>query len=673
MKIIRTNLYKVGLCFILILGVLPLKAQVVNPLWATFLGNGQPETVMDIKAAADGDLFITGSTNGDNFFFSSTIAPQLLGTITAGSGNTFIARVEADGSTIVWWNIIAGPAQDIACRLTVDSDDNVYLAGATFANFGITSPAPILPYAGGEDAFSVKFDGANGNLIWHTYIGTASNESGEGIEVDLAHNTLVVTGTTNSVNLPNQNPTFGHIGNKDAYCAKLNPMTGQLEWTAQVGTVNPEMGWGAAIDANGNAYVTGLMTGAFVGPLGSVNEYGNLGGGDLLIAKFDNANGDVLWGTRYGDAATEIGWEVEVNSRGEVIVGGHSSGTDGSHSVYPFPWNTRGTSDALLVSLNGTDGTLLYEYQYGGSAGEMAYDVMVDQKDNIYLSGFTSSTDLISANTALRNPAYRAVHTGSIDAFVIRLKDNGGAVPSLDWQTYYSTTGTASGAENAAAVTVDFAGNIYIAGHTTSSNFEVLNSPIQSAYQGGRDGFIVKLEATPELFTIAGVVRRSTGTPVSGVTVTLNTSTTPQTVITDSTGEYRFEHLECDDYSVTLSKNTNDPQEICLVDVSALANHVGFGNGTPLASPYEIIAADVDGSGTVTIADAFFLQFVIIGSQNLAQLWSFVPADYVFPDPNNPFSPPFPEQKNYTQLNSDQLSEDFIGIQFGDVDLNPCP
>jgi len=645
-----------------------------SPLWATYFGSTSDDRTMDVKAASNGDVFITGSTNGTTFPASTVFPSKILGT--AGNTNTYVARLKSDGTTVLWWTIISGTAFDMACRLAVDTDDNVYISGSTYASFGITSPAPIAPYQVGEDAFCAKINGENGDLIWHTYIGGSSNESAEGVDVDVSHNQVIIGGTTTSSNLPLQHADFGHTGGKDIFCANINATTGELRWTSQIGGYHIEHGWGAAIAPNGDAYVTGMKMGWVPADV-PTNGYGSLdGGGDMICTKFEKDTGKILWYTAIGNAGTEIGWEVDVNSRGEVLISGHSSEDD----IGGGPWNTTATSQAMLVSLKGTDGTLLYNRLYGGTKGENAYHLAVDSEDHIYIAGHTESEDLLSQEIAIRNRPYKDQYTGSHDIFVARFMDNNGNEPTLDWHTYYSTVESSSSVDVANGMTIAQDGSIYIGGDTRSSNFEVYNSTIQSTFSaGGRDGFVIKLKTIPNpiLYGIKGTVRRKNkeatipGSPISGITMRLSSSMNTETITSD-TGEYEFSSLQEKTYVLTAEKsNTGIAPTVDFDDYLRLVNH--FAKIKELSNPYDIIAADIDNSNEVNTDDRDLLFSILLGTPAPSITCKFIPKDFGsfnFIKDNSTFVikiDPFPESLTYDPLKEDKIAQDFIGVELGEV------
>ncbi len=640
----------------------------VDAEWATFFGNAGEAQILDVEATSNGDVIVNGFTTGSTLPTGATPL-RMLGS--PGGKSAFVARIAGDGSTVQWVNIIGNVGTEVICRVAVDAADNIYVAGGTSTGLGIASPAPVAPYTSGNDAFVAKFDFATGDLIWYTYVGSTGNDSGEGIAVSSTHNQVILGGTTNSTSLPLQHPAFGNSGGNDAYCARLDATTGQLLWTAQIGSAGDDRGWGGAIDQAGNAFVTG-RTASDILVTAPNNGYGTLnGGGELICAKFNQADGSVQWYTRVGNEGTEIGWEVEVNSRNEALIAGHSAGTE---NVFGQPFAVLNTSKAMLVSLNGGDGTLLYNLLYG-SAGDIGEDLEVDADDNIYLTGSTFSTDLFTVNPALRGPGYDPVHGGHDDIFLTKFLDQGGATPIIDWQTFYNTARTDTiTSEKAYGVSVANDGSIYLGGYAYySADFEVFNSPIQPVYGGiPTDGVIVKLSQQPPPPGIGGRVFTEAGQPILNVNLALDDGSTIVNQTTPADGTYLFDNLANQNYTVTPTRNIRNTNGIDIDDAQAVLQHF-LGNDT--LSQYKVIAADINNDGSVDVTDVICITRYYSGvdAALMAPPWQFVPASFVLPATPLDSVPPFPEQATYTPLNGFLINEDFIGVKTGDVNCTADP
>lgn len=144
--------------------------------------------------------------------------------------------------------------------------------------------------------------------------------------------------------------------------------------------------------------------------------------------------------------------------------------------------------------------------------------------------------------------------------------------------------------------------------------------------------------------------------------------------ITQSDGVYDFPDIQQGaGYKVEPSKDIAHPNGISTIDIILINRHITFTQ--LLNSPYKVIAADANRSGNVSTLDVILFRKIILGldtalSSNTS--WRFVPEDFVFADPNNPFASNFPESVVIEELNSD-TTINFIGIKIGDINLNANP
>lgn len=149
---------------------------------------------------------------------------------------------------------------------------------------------------------------------------------------------------------------------------------------------------------------------------------------------------------------------------------------------------------------------------------------------------------------------------------------------------------------------------------------------------------------------------------------------TTATAVTDSNGVFRFLGLEeGNSYLVAPYKNTDHSYNVSLFDIVLISKHVlGV---QPLGSPYKLIAADVNNSGSVTNLDIVALRRLLLGEAtgfpNNAS-WRFIDRPYVFPDPENPWLEPFPEEMLLPArvLYGMALCNEFRAIKVGDVNGN---
>ena len=123
-------------------------------------------------------------------------------------------------------------------------------------------------------------------------------------------------------------------------------------------------------------------------------------------------------------------------------------------------------------------------------------------------------------------------------------------------------------------------------------------------------------------------------------------------------------------FSLQPTYDANQLNGVSTYDIVLITRYI---HGLDQLTPYQLIAADADRSGTVDLADSLELRKLILGTY--AELpnntsWRFVRSDYVFPNPLDPFTPPFPEEATFTNLTEDVANVNFIGIKIGDLNGN---
>lgn len=111
---------------------------------------------------------------------------------------------------------------------------------------------------------------------------------------------------------------------------------------------------------------------------------------------------------------------------------------------------------------------------------------------------------------------------------------------------------------------------------------------------------------------------------------------------------------------------------VTIADLVAIRRHL---LGIEPLSPYGIIAADVNRSGSVTTFDIVIISKFLLGLQsefdNVSD-WRFFPAEWAFANPSNPFDMPLPWPEHpFAALEGDTLH--FIGLRTGDVDGDANP
>jgi hypothetical protein len=232
-------------------------------LYSTYLGGSGIDGGTGIAVDSSGNAYVTGDTDSSDF---PTTAGAFQTTFGGGNGNAFISKLNATGSALVYSTYLggSGPNGDFGLGLAVDVRGNAYVTGVAQSPDFPTTPGAFQTTYGSAgspfsgDAFISKLNTAGSALVYSTYLGGNRADAGEGIAVDASGNAYV-TGFAGR-NLPTTPNAFQTTpgGGGDAFVTKLNGSGSALLYSTYLGGTRFDSGQGIAVDASGNAYVAGV-------------------------------------------------------------------------------------------------------------------------------------------------------------------------------------------------------------------------------------------------------------------------------------------------------------------------------------------------------------------------------------------------------------------------------
>jgi uncharacterized protein (TIGR03437 family) len=332
--------------------------------------------------------------------------------------------------------------------LAIDSTGNAYVAGATRSpDFPVTNGVVQGKFGGANDdpfmktgdAFVVKLSPDGGHILYGTYLGGSMNDMALGIAVDASGNVAVV-GATLSTDFPTMagaiSRTFRGAANfaiqptGDAFLTRLDSTGTKLLYSSYIGGRSHDYARAVALDAQGNAYLCG----------------------STFSSDFPITDGVVQKTFRGVETSTDY---------------------------------SRLSDDAWVMKVS-PQGTIVYSTYLGGSSQDTAMGIAVDGSGNAYVTGHTMSADFpVTDNTKYGGSGANGKAGDFVlgDAFVAKLNADGSA---LAYSTYLGGPGDEAGLD----ITVDAAGNAYVAGYTLSTNFPVSSDALQKTFAGlGGQGF----------------------------------------------------------------------------------------------------------------------------------------------------------------------------------------
>lgn len=479
------------------------KLLVIDPvlLFSTHLGGNGNDAGMAIGVDTANNIYVAGITTSTDFPALNAAQANRAGGST-DIIDVFVTKLNSTGG-LVYSTYLGGSGADgigfeygfptvfgesyAGGGLAVDAPGNAYVAGSTQStNFPTLNAYQVSNGGPGaqqisDDAFLAKLS-PTGGLLYSTYLGGASSDYGFDVAVDSQQNAYL-TGQTGDAAFPVYNTRYFAINNNlslhatDIFVAKFNA-TGGLLYSRFFGAGYGEYAPSIAADAVGNVYLTGQTGSDLLFSTVGADQQAFGGDHDAFVAKLDTA-GETLWTTYLGGGGRENGNDIALDTTGNVYVTGRTTSLNFPilNANQPNRGGVSIISDGFVAKYTSA-GTRLYSTYLGGSGEDLGAGIVADGNGNAYITGLTSSTDFPTSN------AIQAAHGGGLsDAFITKYNANG----ILSYSTYLGGDHTDKGW----GIGIDAAGNAYMTGETSSSNFPLVNPNLPST--GGINAFIARL------------------------------------------------------------------------------------------------------------------------------------------------------------------------------------
>jgi hypothetical protein len=445
--------------------------------YSGFLGHGRYDVARAVAVDGTGHAYVAGST--------CTRSPQGGPRNPCRSGcfvdtcDAWVAKIEADGSAVDWEFSLEGSADDMATGVAVDAAGDVYVTGSTASPDFPTVVGPYLTKGERVDAFVSKIRSDGTALIYSGFLGGSENEFGTAIAVD-GSGAAYVTGFTYSPDFPALNgPDLTYNGGGDVFVTRVKAAGTGLQYSGFLGGTASDSGAGIAVDAGGDAYVTGTTVSpdypAVVGPDLTFNG----GYEDGVVTKVSHDGRAIVYSGFVGGGSPDGGYAVAVGGSKTADLTGLTNSPDFPHLVGPdITYNGAGVAFVSRVREDGTG--FVYSGFLGGLESDYGRGIAVDPSGVALVTGLTHSRRFPHRNF------FDLTYNGGNDAFVAAI------VPEGSGRVYSGFLG-GSEADFGNGVAVDTSGNAYVCGSTASPDFPTLVGPDLSL-NGSADGFVTKVD-----------------------------------------------------------------------------------------------------------------------------------------------------------------------------------
>lgn len=438
---------------------------------------------------------------------------------------------------------------------------------------------------------------------------------------DRAHDVAVgadgfvhVTGTINGHGV--FGPTeFVSEGVQDMFVAKLDPTTGTPIWIRHAGHPSANAGEAAgraiAVDADGNAYVTGYFSGRTTfGKTGSPDDLlhypvtlSSVGSRDIFVAKYDPL-GRLMWVVRAGGSGADEGLAMALDDEGQPYIAGYVgqglAGFGNGHSVQGMaPVHAR---TFFIAKYDGATGLVAWVGQASHAdqaAHSAGHGIAIDPMGNAYVAGHFSRHTLLGPGVVLDSAQ---PGDENIDGFVAKYDSSG--QPVWARQTIQSDSG-ASATELFHAVAVDARANVYVGGYMQSS---VYVGNIYLSPMSGTDMLLAKYDASGEVIWAHNAP--------SAIVYALDTTASGELFIAGCYENHT--HLPAQDDPIELSHKGG---HVFAGRLDAMTGEGLWGlstSGDIAAAPYEDCASGiaVDISAAAAYVSGYFHRTALFGDSN---------------------------------------------------------
>ncbi len=336
-------------------------------LYSTYLGGSgaNGDSGAGIAVDSSGSAYVAGMTSSADFPLQRAIQ----GTLKSSGSTGFVTKFSASGSALVYSTYLGGSgSRDAALAIALDSSNDAFIAGATNSpDFPTTTGAfqPVLK-GSGLNAFLTEINSGGAAFSYSTYLGGSSAQGGtaQGLALD-SSGAAYLTGGTTATDFPitaDAAQTSAQGTDTHAFISKINPAgQGQSDLvysTYLSGSDGNDFGTGIAVDATGNANVTGAAASTdFPATKGPIQPAPKSPGGNAFITRLNPTGTVFLYSSTFGgsNAKGDLGNAIALDSSGNAYVAGTTFSSDfptTSGSLLPNFRASSGNSNGFVTKLS---------------------------------------------------------------------------------------------------------------------------------------------------------------------------------------------------------------------------------------------------------------------------------------------------------------------------------
>ena len=406
---------------------------------------------------ANGEVFVVATVSGSVDMGS--------GSQVASTGGVVLSKYSADGTSVRWsrlWTRDSTSSEFQPKGIAVNADGSVVVVGNFYGTLNLGGGA--LTSVGGYDVFMVKYS-STGLYQWSQRIGGAGSEYATGVAVD-SLGSLLLTGWAQGTTVSFGGASLGTVsGSRDVFLARYGANGAHL-WSKTFGGSSADQGLAVAVDAGGNATITGEFAGSVSFGGATLSSAGST---DIFVATF-SSDGIPLQSWREGGTSADQGRAIGIDGLGNIDV---AASFQGSMVVGGQTLTSTGATDIALMQYSST-GTLRWVHRFGGSNSDQVNSLATNGAGEIAITGVFVSWTRLGGNDLFAD--------GSVNVLFAKYDVNGthkwSRVAGVNWDDYGN------------GVAIDGNGEVVATGSFYKGID--LGGGLLSTLEGSTDGFLVR-------------------------------------------------------------------------------------------------------------------------------------------------------------------------------------
>lgn len=383
-------------------------------VWAKAITSTGNVLLHALDASPGGEVVVGGKfSTGTNF--------GGVNLVNSGGDDCFIAKYSKNGNLVWVKQYNAGSGNIEVKSIAVSDSGNIYACGDFYGGTAQLGSFP-LTNAGTNtsEIFILKLDSTS-TLKWARSVAGNGHDYASAIALYDTNEDVYVTGNFESPVITTGTAgvdTLHNVAGKDFFLTKLTTM-GVHSWSLGAGDSLNDLCNGLAVDASGNAFITGSYLSTSI-TLDTTVTLTNAGIENIFVAKFDPA-GQILWGKTAGNTQRDAAYGIAVDLTGNAYMTGKFD-VGISFGTITLVNSSPGTAELFLTKID-PSGNYLWAISAEGTIDDFGYEVCVDTSGAITVAGDFDSPALNFGSGILLNKGFNDGFIARVDMLTGKLEN----------------------------------------------------------------------------------------------------------------------------------------------------------------------------------------------------------------------------------------------------------